>query len=220
LGAHLERADFRFAIVDGETLFDHCTIDRKTDFTGVGLGACRIDPGLKQTLEYNVRRKRWKEWYGGGARPAKLSWPKRLLRIAHWSYRWPVWLFWQMFNYGRSTGRIAAAFGVFSVLFAMAYRFLPGVVVCKDGQPLAGLWHAIYFSVVTMTTLGFGDIHASRGSALGQSMLMLQVILGYVLLGALVCRLAILFQAGGPAAKFSKPPKATRKSEKPRETDE
>jgi hypothetical protein len=32
---------------------------------------------------------------------------------------------------------------------------------------------------------------------------MVQVILGYVLLGALVTRFAVLFSAGGPAGKFS-----------------
>jgi len=194
---HLESAWFSFAIVDGATLFSECTVNRETDFTGVGLGACRIDPGLKQTLEYNIRRKGWGEWYGDGP---KWQWP----------FRRAVQLFWAASDYGHHTWPIAAAFVVLSVLFAAFYRFLPGLVVCKDGQPLAGLWHAIYFSVVTMTTLGFGDIHASRGSALGQFLLMFQVILGYVLLGALVCRLAILFQADGPAAKFSKHASASR----------
>jgi len=33
---------------------------------------------------------------------------------------------------------------------------------------------------------------------------MIQVILGYVLLGALVTRFAVLFTAGGPAGKFAK----------------
>jgi hypothetical protein len=32
---------------------------------------------------------------------------------------------------------------------------------------------------------------------------MLQVILGYVLLGALVTRFAVLFTAGGPAGRFA-----------------
>ncbi len=36
-----------------------------------------------------------------------------------------------------------------------------------------------------------------------KAVLMLQVILGYVLLGALVTRFAVLFTAGGPAGKFS-----------------
>ena len=64
-------------------------------------------------------------------------------------------------------------------------------------------WRALYFSVVTMTTLGFGDIAANPDSWAGQTLLMLQVILGYVLLGALVTRFAVLFTAGGPAGRFA-----------------
>ena len=67
---------------------------------------------------------------------------------------------------------------------------------------IRGFWHALYFSVVTMTTLGFGDIAANPDSWCGQTLLMVQVILGYVLLGALVTRFAVLFTAGGPAGKF------------------
>ena len=54
-----------------------------------------------------------------------------------------------------------------------------------------------------MTTLGFGDIAANPDSWTGQTLLMIQVILGYVLLGALVTRFAVLFTAGGPAGKFA-----------------
>ena len=67
---------------------------------------------------------------------------------------------------------------------------------------IQNLWHALYFSVVTMTTLGFGDIAANPESWVGQGLLMLQVILGYVLLGAIVTRFAIMFSSGGPAGSF------------------
>jgi hypothetical protein len=66
---------------------------------------------------------------------------------------------------------------------------------------------SIYFSVVTMTTLGFGDMYANPKNywfgAWGHLLLIIQVILGYVLLGALVTRFAVLFTAGGPAGKFA-----------------
>ena len=77
---------------------------------------------------------------------------------------------------------------------------------------IRGLWHALYFSVVTMTTLGFGDIAANPDSWDGQALLMFQVILGYVLLGALVTRFAVLFTAGGPAGRF--PRESTKKNAK------
>jgi len=193
-GAQLEGARFDFAVVGGETIISECTVDKRTDFTGVGLGACRIDPDHKQTLEYNIRRKRWEQWYTRG------RWWQRFGKQS-------VRPFWWMCDYGRSAARIGASFLGLSVLFALAYRYLPGCVVDSSGGRLRDLWHAFYFSVVTMTTLGFGDIHASPDSHLGQTLLILQVVAGYVILGALVCRLAILFQAGGPAAKFTKSPK-------------
>ncbi len=47
---------------------------------------------------------------------------------------------------------------------------------------------AVYFSVVTLTTLGFGDIHA--GNWVGSIVVMIEVILGYVMLGLLISILA------------------------------
>jgi len=54
-----------------------------------------------------------------------------------------------------------------------------------------------------MTTLGFGDMYANPNSFFGHLFLIFQVLWGYILLGALITRLSILFTAGGPAKKFS-----------------
>ena len=186
VGASLRGTSLQLASVDGRTLICNCPANRWTDFEGVGLGNCRIDPGLRQLLESNVRRKRWADCYSEGP-----IWQRPLRRAAQF--------FWLMSDYGTSSGRIALAFLAFSAFFAVVYYSCPGLVQLSNGQGLKSYWHALYFSVVTMTTLGFGDIHASPDSWLGQTLLMLQVICGYVLLGALVSRLAILFQTGGPA---------------------
>jgi hypothetical protein len=112
------------------------------------------------------------------------------------------------------------------MLFAVIYYFFgaidfyvfgnkdfPGIVAnlfADEGGPIS--WclvplRSIYFSVVTMTTLGFGDMYANSHNLwwgwLGHILLIVQVILGYVLLGALVTRFAVLFKAGGPAGKFT-----------------
>ena len=94
-------------------------------------------------------------------------------------------------------------FFILALVFGVVYSLWPScVIVNQVVGDIRGFWHAFYFSVVTMTTLGFGDMYANAQSIWGHILLSLQVILGYVLLGALVTRFAVLFTAGGPAGKF------------------
>lgn len=71
--AKIESADFSYAIVDGETLIDTTDIDRRTLFTSVGLSSARLKSGLLDTLNYNIRRNRWEEWYKVGTWNAKMG---------------------------------------------------------------------------------------------------------------------------------------------------
>ncbi|MHC4644477.1 MAG: pentapeptide repeat-containing protein [Planctomycetota bacterium] len=210
--AGLQGACFEQAIVDGATSLWNCHVDRHSDFRGVGLEGIRIDPGTKQLLQYNVRRMNWEAWY----------------RDQHCLLRWAVSRFWYISDYGLSTKKIIATFFKWTLVFAAVYYLWgfvdyhlvgikdhPGIVsqlfVLENAQepvsPYLVPFRALYFSVVTMTTLGFGDMYANPHSFLrglsGNILLALQVILGYVLLGALVTRVAVLFTAGGPAAKFA-----------------
>ena len=147
---------------------------------------------------------------------------------AHGVLRWPVRWFWWVSDYGSSTGRIVGTFFTLALVFAAVYyasgfidyyflgtKDYPGVVsnlfVLEGKQEVVSCWlvpfRAAYFSIVTMTTLGFADMNASAYSFLrglfGHMLLAVQVILGYVLLGALVTRFAVLFTAGGPAGEFA-----------------
>ncbi len=195
LEAHLENAIFEAASVDGSTLIWKCYVDRKTDFRGVPLENCRIDAGTKTLLQYNNRRLNWEDWYRKGA------WVSQILK------RVCIKPFWWTSDYGHRTSRIIATFLLLALLFSVVYWFCPGyvtVMVSNRPEQLSSFWHALYFSVVTMTTLGFGDIAADPESPLGQTLLMVQVIMGYVLLGALITRFAVLFTAGGPSARFVK----------------
>jgi len=210
--AHLGRAKLQIAIVNGLTLLLECAVDRYTDVRNVGLGSARIDPLTKQLLEYNVRRLNWEDWY-----------PKQHRLLA-----WLVRKFWQISDYGISTKRIIFTFFGLAFLFAIAYyvwgcidyhlicnKDYPGIVsnlfVLEDSKQAVPGWlvplRAVYFSIVTMTTLGLGDMYASAHSLFrgifGHILLALQVTLGYVLLGALVTGFAVLFTAGGPAGKFA-----------------
>jgi len=185
--AYLEGAELTAAVVDGQTLLWGCTIDRKTDFTGVGLASARVQPGLRTRLEYNIRRTGWEQWYE-----------------KHRFLKWPVKLFWCMSDYGRSTARVIGSFFTAGIAFAFLYFFFPWLVneleVEGISRPLRFV-RALYFSVVTMTTLGFGDMHAKVDAAhgwqtcLSHVVLSVHVLVGYVVLGALITRFAILFQS-------------------------
>ena len=218
----LRAANFRKAIVDGETLIWSCKVNKwkqekwYTDFAGVGLESMRIQPGLKQLLEYNIRRSNWHRWYK-----------------KHPIIKCLVWPFWQISDYGLSTTRIIVIFFGLAFAFASVYywggvvdfyllgnKTNPGFVdsLFVVGDRLVPWWQvplrSIYFSIVTMTTLGFGDMHANPFGTLiipliGYVLLIIQVLLGYVLLGALVTRLAFLFNAGGPSEKFEPMTKVT-----------
>jgi len=192
-GAHLQGANLQWATVDGQTSMWPEGVDRETDFTGVGLDSICVDPGLKQTLKDNIRRIRWQAWYSAGPR-----W-KRLLK--HFVVR----PFWWVSDYGRSTGRIIGAFFGLALAFAVVYSIWPMMV---SGLDVPGrVWvplRALYFSVVTMTTLGFGDMRAAPDSYGGHILLTFQVLSGYVLLGALVTRLAVLFAGAGPARPYAR----------------
>ena len=51
------------------------------------------------------------------------------------------------------------------------------------GLPLT-FWKSFYFSIVTFTTLGFGDVVADN--TLARILVTLEVILGYIMLGGLI----------------------------------
>jgi hypothetical protein len=206
--AKLQGADFSRAIINGETLIWRCEVDRRTKFEGVGLESIRIYPDIKQLLEYNIRRMNWEDWYKKG------PWWQRIRKSVINQG------FWLISDYGMSAPRVIGVFFIFAFLFAIFYWFFPSCVKgIVEGEGLRSFLHAFYFSVVTMTTLGFGDIAANPNSWMGQVLLMIQVILGYVVLGALVTRFAILFTAGGPAGKFSKKKRNIKQGDVMKETN-
>lgn len=213
-GADLQGADFSLAIVDGGTLIWTYEVDQKTKFEGVGLDAGRIYPRTKQLLERNIRQMNWEEWYEwkDWFKYAPME-PRHKLHQLF--LRATIGCFWWISDYGISTKRIILVFLGLALFFAVIYSnwacwFPPGMVSNLEIEPYSPLWQygivvflrPIYFSVVTMTTLGFGDMYAHDQSIWGHILLTFQMILGYVLLGALITRFAVLFTAGGPAGRF------------------
>lgn len=94
-----------------------------------------------------------------------------------------LWAFWSLF---------------FAFLFALAYMPIPTwmptwmqdwtprfhqTTGVYSGEPLT-FWNCFYFSIVTFTTLGFGDVVADNAPA--RLLVTLEVIFGYLMLGGLI----------------------------------
>jgi len=224
IDADFAAADLYMATVHG-ALFEYCDLtgaktngmkyDADTLFTGSNLESARFVPEVRGALEYNIRRRRWERWQqgypaevnerlvrDGEVTPEHLSWTSRVLRSL-------VMLFWRLSDFGTSTRRVLGTFLVISFAFAMVYWSFPQLLD-DPSQDLIGhngvsLIRAFYFSIVTMTTLGFGDICAGTTpwwGVFGQLVLAVHVLLGYVTLGLLVTRFGVAFTSLGPVAVF------------------
>lgn len=98
-----------------------------------------------------------------------------------------AWVWWLTCDYGRSWMRwaswalgMALFFGILFTLFAASFELRAG----RDAT-----WFTyFYFSIVTFTTLGFGDVVPKNWP--GEVLLSFEVVLGYVMLGGLVSILA------------------------------
>jgi len=117
-----------------------------------------------------------------------------------WAGTWRTYLFWAWggLDYGRSLSRVFGIAFVLIVLFGLIYRIWPELIgldctpnnmPCEQGQKIPHSWFTpIYFSIVTYTTLGFGDI--APQTLLGEIIVSSEVIIGYLTLGLLLSVLA------------------------------
>jgi uncharacterized protein YjbI with pentapeptide repeats len=190
--ALLHGTNFHMALLTGALLLTpQANVDDATDFVGANLDAARLEPDLRTRLEANIRRRYWETWYA--TRP----------RLAG-----PVRAFWWISDYGTSTQRLLGTFLAATLLFTAVYALNPWLI---EGlrPPLEGaggpVWSAaalgvrsFYFSIVTMTTLGFGEMHAAPATLLSYAVLIPHILVGYLLLASLVTRMAILFQSVAP----------------------
>nr|WP_319492932.1 pentapeptide repeat-containing protein [uncultured Desulfobacter sp.] len=193
---------FNAAIVNGRTLIWDCAVDLTTDFTGVGISEARVEPQLRSRFETNIRRIWWLRYIE--KRKRELGSIKKVgikpLSFLRWGLKYFtilfIELFWWITDYGSSTGRVLKSLMIVSLFFAVLYTLFPSLTSehVENLSPGLRFVRSLYFSVVTTSTVGFGDISASRTSILSNVVIILHVMIGYMLLGALIVRLGILFQ--------------------------
>jgi uncharacterized protein YjbI with pentapeptide repeats len=89
------------------------------------------------------------------------------------------WLWWITSDCGRSFLRWGACIFLLLSLFAVLFNF---VAIDYGEYPTA--LSSFYYSVVTLTTLGYGDVLPASMAA--QILAMIEVVIGYVMLGGLL----------------------------------
>ncbi len=165
-GCDLREADLRSANMS-HTKVDGVIYNRITRFRGVRLHGCYGSSRFRRYAEDQDYIEEFKE--------------------AHPNY-YRIWM--GLTDCGRSMLRVICWSLALSGLFAMAYYALgPTAFHVSNEDGLSwNFFTALYYSVVTFTTLGFGDITPRTPLAAG--IVMTEVVIGYVMLGILISILA------------------------------
>jgi hypothetical protein len=100
---------------------------------------------------------------------------------------------WGVIDYGRCLSCVVVIAVALMALYGAIYALWPELVglnctLGAAGCPRHGWFTPFYFSIVTYTTLGFGDIAAK--STAGEIIVSLEVLTGYTTLGLLLSVLA------------------------------
>lgn len=216
----LSGSNFTRAYVDGKTLIWDCYYDRITNFTGVGLSSSRVEPALSSSFACNIRRIWWHNWYKEQRSLGDAYWQKfkekplsNLTAPFYYALRRLLILivvaFWWITDYGSSTLRLLLVFGFNIVSFSILYSIFPILTndpfIGSDAAFILKFAKSIYFSIIVMTSVGFGDVHASD-QLYSLILVSFQALTGYILLGAFLVRIGILFQGEFPVAPVRKRP--------------
>ncbi len=198
--AHLCRADLRAANLHGASIrqadLSGCNFTRSnlqdTDLKLSNVnGASFHVANLKDARLLGLKNFSKASWVGADIRGVDLRGAymvRRFIRDENYLYEFKsssryhnflYWIWWLTSDCGRSISRWTACMGVVTVIFAILYSF-----VNVDYGPYKTVFSSLYFSVVTLTTLGYGDVFPASYGA--QILATIEALLGYVGLGGLL----------------------------------
>ena len=180
-GADLSQADLRGANFDrvsinrphklGTAEFGYAKFDRTTSFLGVDIS--RTNWSGNPLLKRHIQDQQWLEaWRNKSSLNDK--------------FLYPLWL--ASCDCGRSfwrwLGCCLVLAGLFGILFWWPLNGSIAVDTGPNGDRVVGPVTYFYYSLVTFTTLGFGDV--TPRNWIGELFVMMEVFLGYVMLGGLI----------------------------------
>jgi len=156
--------------------FSLAQYDWSTSFAGTDID--RVDWSSNPLLRRQIDDQRWLQ-----------SW-RWQVSAGGWKGRLADRLWCASCDYGRSTKRWIAwslgfAMGFGLVFLVWADRFVLG---SNPAETLANAhWITpFYYSIVTFTTLGFGDVTPKPDAWMMQALVAMEVVIGYVMLGGLI----------------------------------
>jgi uncharacterized protein YjbI with pentapeptide repeats len=187
----LSRASLQDANLSGANLCNSNLTDTdicRADLTSANLAHAKVD-GIRYNRQTRFRGIRLEGCYGSSRfrRFAEDQDYIEEFKEAHPNY-YRVWM--GLTDCGRSLLRVVAWSLGLSLLFSAIYFALGEdafQIDNKDGLHW-NLFTTIYYSMVTFTTLGFGDI--TPRTPLAAAIVMCEVVIGYVMLGILISILA------------------------------
>jgi len=204
--AQLQRVDLRTAQLAGarlreaqlsEAVLENCAL-READMVDAEVsGASFRNADLREARFRGLRGYRTTDWVGADVRNVDFAGAWLVRRhildenfLAEFRSQSPTHeklyqLWWLTSDCGRSLYRWGLFAFAVAVLYAILYSF-PAVGIHYGDHPT--LLSPLYFSIVTFTTLGYGDILPT--SLWGQVLVITEVVLGYVGLGGLLSILA------------------------------
>ncbi|MYF52073.1 MAG: hypothetical protein F4220_18305 [Gammaproteobacteria bacterium] len=141
-----------------------------------------------------LRWKRYQDWYEIGQKRKRIV-KKRTLdlcvlgEVTKASLSCWVRCFWEVSaGSGLRIGRFGLSATIAALVFSVincVYRVELGLE--RDDEPIAGYWEALYFTIISLTTLGYGDIAPT--TTVGQLLASFQSIVGFILFAALASML-------------------------------
>jgi len=179
VGCRLVAADLRGAVLSDADV-------QGADLQSASLEEAKVD-GIRYSRQTRFRGIRAFSCYGS-SRFRRFAQDQDYLeefKAANPGYYW-MWLL--LTDCGRSMSRVVVWSALFISLFSVAYYLLGEAAFAMNDGLGWTLFTTTYYSVVTFTTLGFGDITPSTQLAAG--VVMVEVIVGYLMLGILISILA------------------------------
>ena len=195
-GAYLPDCDFRNTNLT-LTSFSHSNLS-SADLRGAWITDIDLVDSNLEFIKFN-RRTMFHSMdpskVSGGSNPLFLSYARRRIFLRHFKEHslvnrvfYYIWL--AISDCGQSFTRWFAVSALLCIVFGIIYSRLSGdFSIANDRVPTPFSFY--YYSVVTFTTLGFGDILPKTLRA--EILVTLEVILGYIMLGGLISIFASKF---------------------------